>query len=162
MGNDEAVTPVFPNSDYCTGVCGSTGVLEALVRRAESGGSYGVDSSLNYYSQWLARSVGQYDEQVWNELWSSHGSPVFRHYHSMGYTIPAMLKLIKENYNDTVFKPDFFEQRVAKNLDTTFVGVKPIAQFPNREVELGYQVGTRGNGVDQPYWPKDLSVEVVE
>ena len=45
MGNDEAVTPVFPNSDYCTGVCGSSGVLEALVRRAESGGSYGVDVS---------------------------------------------------------------------------------------------------------------------
>ena len=45
MGNDEAVTPVFPNSDYCTGVCGSTGVLEALVRRAQDGGSYGVDVS---------------------------------------------------------------------------------------------------------------------
>lgn len=45
MGNDEAVTPVFPNSDYCTGVCGSTGVMEALVRRAQDGGSYGVDVS---------------------------------------------------------------------------------------------------------------------
>jgi crotonobetainyl-CoA:carnitine CoA-transferase CaiB-like acyl-CoA transferase len=45
MGNDEAVTPVFPNSDYCTGVCGSTGVLDALVRRGENGGSYGIDVS---------------------------------------------------------------------------------------------------------------------
>jgi crotonobetainyl-CoA:carnitine CoA-transferase CaiB-like acyl-CoA transferase len=43
MGNDEAVTPVFPNSDYCTGVCGSTGVLHALIKRAEDGGSYGID-----------------------------------------------------------------------------------------------------------------------
>lgn len=43
MGNDEAVTPVFPNSDYCTGVCGSTGVLDALTKRAEDGGSYGID-----------------------------------------------------------------------------------------------------------------------
>lgn len=30
---------------YSTGICGSTAVLEALVRRAEHGGSYGVDVS---------------------------------------------------------------------------------------------------------------------
>ena len=54
MGNDEAVTPVFPNSDYCTGVCGSSGVLEALVRRAQDGGSYGVDVSTRVYQHaWI-------------------------------------------------------------------------------------------------------------
>ncbi len=46
MGNDEAVTPVFPNSDYCTGVAGSVAVMHALIRRAEEGGSYGIDVSL--------------------------------------------------------------------------------------------------------------------
>jgi crotonobetainyl-CoA:carnitine CoA-transferase CaiB-like acyl-CoA transferase len=45
MGNDEAVTPVFPNSDYCTGVAGSIAVMHALVRRAEEGGSWGIDVS---------------------------------------------------------------------------------------------------------------------
>ncbi|KIV99006.1 hypothetical protein, variant [Verruconis gallopava] len=162
MGYDEAVTPVYPNSDYCTGVCGSTGVLDALVRRAVSGGSYGIDVSLNYYSQWLARTVGEYDDKVWRDLWSRHGSPAFRHYHNMGYTIPAHLKMLREYDAETMFKPSFFEQRESKNLCATFVGVKPIAQFPNKEIELGYHVGTRGNGIDQPRWPKDLSVEVVK
>ncbi|KAL6169747.1 hypothetical protein ACJQWK_04747 [Exserohilum turcicum] len=45
MGLDEAVTPVFPNSDFCTGILGCVCVLHALIRRAESGGSYGVDVS---------------------------------------------------------------------------------------------------------------------
>jgi crotonobetainyl-CoA:carnitine CoA-transferase CaiB-like acyl-CoA transferase len=45
MGNDEPVTPVFPNSDFCTGVSGVVGVLNALLRRAEEGGSWRVDVS---------------------------------------------------------------------------------------------------------------------
>lgn len=45
MGNDEPVTPVFPNSDFCTGVSGVVGVLDALLRRAEEGGSWRVDVS---------------------------------------------------------------------------------------------------------------------
>lgn len=45
MGNDEPVTPIFPNSDYCTGIIGVAGVLDALVRRASDGGSFRVDVS---------------------------------------------------------------------------------------------------------------------
>lgn len=48
MGHDEAVVPVFPNSDYCTGIAGCTAILQALIRRAEEGGSYGVDASLPF------------------------------------------------------------------------------------------------------------------
>jgi crotonobetainyl-CoA:carnitine CoA-transferase CaiB-like acyl-CoA transferase len=43
MGNDEAVTPVYPNSDFCTGVSGATGILQAVIERGEKGGSYVVD-----------------------------------------------------------------------------------------------------------------------
>ena len=43
MGNDEPVTPLFPNSDYCTGVCGVIAILNALLRRASDGGSYKID-----------------------------------------------------------------------------------------------------------------------
>lgn len=46
MGNDEAVTPVFPNSDYCTGIAGAVAVLQALIQRADDGGSYGIDVSV--------------------------------------------------------------------------------------------------------------------
>ncbi|KAL2292417.1 hypothetical protein FJTKL_09389 [Diaporthe vaccinii] len=50
MGNDEPVTPVFPNSDYSTGVVGVAGVLTSLIRRAENGGSYSIDVSQNHHS----------------------------------------------------------------------------------------------------------------
>ena len=72
-----------------------------------------------------------------------------------------MLKLLYQHDAQTLFKPEFFEPRVSKMLDTTFIQIKPVAQFPNKEVELGYTVGTRGNGIDAPAWPKDLTVEVV-
>jgi crotonobetainyl-CoA:carnitine CoA-transferase CaiB-like acyl-CoA transferase len=45
MGNDEAVTPVFPNSDFCTGTSGVIAVLNAIIRRGAEGGSYKVDVS---------------------------------------------------------------------------------------------------------------------
>ena len=45
LGHKEAVTPVFPNSDYCTGVAGVCGILTALLWRGEKGGSYTVDVS---------------------------------------------------------------------------------------------------------------------
>lgn len=51
MGNNEQMTPVFPNSDYCTGIAGVVAVLDGLMRRAKDGGSYRADVALDYYSQ---------------------------------------------------------------------------------------------------------------
>lgn len=160
MGNDEAVTPVFPNSDYCTGVIGSSAVMHALIRRAEEGGSYGVDASLNYYSQWLVNSCGEYPSDIWADVWHRHGKPVFRHYHSMQYTLPRMFELLHEYDSETLFNPKFFERRESGAVGHTFLQVKPVASFED-DVELKYNVGTRGNGVDAPKWPEDLSVEIV-
>ena len=161
MGNDEAVTPVFPNSDYCTGVAGATGILSALVERAEKGGSYSVDVALNYYSQWLVNSCGTYPDAVWQDVWTRNGRQVFRHYHNMGYLIPRYLEMLKETSSETVLNPKFFEKREAKTIGKKILTVKPIIQFPEGRVELGYTVGTRTNGVDQPRWPSDLYVETV-
>ncbi|KAK5112725.1 hypothetical protein LTR62_003823 [Meristemomyces frigidus] len=160
MGHQEAVTPIFPNSDYCTGVAGSAAVLHALIRRAEDGGSYGIDVALNYYSQWLVQSVGEYPEEVWQEVWKRHGSPVYRNYHSMNYTLPSMMALLAKHDKDTLFNPDFFEHRTSKAVGHTFVQVKPVARFAD-DVQLCYNVGTRSNGVDQARWPEDLRTEVV-
>ena len=160
MGNDEAVTPVFPNSDFCTGISGTTGVLHALIERASKGGSYAVDVSLNYYSQWLVRSVGTYPPNVWNELWSRHGSPVFRHWHNMGHTIPAMIKLLHEYDEEVLFREEFFEKVRSEVVGRTFVQVAPVAKMEG--VKLGYTIGVRGNGLDQPKWPDDLTVQIVK
>ncbi len=78
LENGEPVTPVFPNSDYMTGIAGTVAILTALLRRAAKGGSYKVDLALNYYNQWLVESVGEYPSQVWDDLWSRNGRKVFR------------------------------------------------------------------------------------
>jgi hypothetical protein len=129
--------------------------------RAEKGGSYSVDVALNYYSQWLVNSCGTYPSQVWDELWSSYDKPVFRHYHAMLYSIPRMLGMMAKNEKSPIRQTEFFEDREVKNLGTIIRTVKPILVFPGREVELKFNVGTRGNGVDQPRWPENLLTEVV-
>ncbi|KAI8933837.1 hypothetical protein NX059_009538 [Plenodomus lindquistii] len=161
MGNDEAVTPVFPNSDFCTGTAGVIGVLNAILRRGEEGGSWKVDVALNYYSQWLTRSVGTYPTCVWSDVWSRNGNQVFRHYHNMGYTLPRFLGMMKQNSGDVLFKTDFFEDRWSGAINKHVRCVKPIIQWPQGEVELKFNVGTRGNGVDVARWPEDLMTEIV-
>jgi crotonobetainyl-CoA:carnitine CoA-transferase CaiB-like acyl-CoA transferase len=78
LQENEAVTPVFPNSDYMTGIAGVTGILSALMKRAEKGGSYKLDVALNYYNQWLADSVGEYPDAVWQDVWQRNGKDVYR------------------------------------------------------------------------------------
>ena len=160
MGNDEPVTPVLPNSDYCTGVAGSCAVLQALVLQAEKGGSYLIDTALNYYNRWLAERVGEYPKDVWEDVWTRNGRQVFRHYHSMNYLLPRYMKMFQEQ---GLFNLDFFEVRSSGALGGLLLRVpKPVLQFPPQTVELKYNVGTRGNGVDQPWWPGDLDVEIVK
>lgn len=75
----EPVTPIFPNSDYMTGIAGTCAVLSALLQRSEKGGSYKIDLSLNYYNSWLVDSVGTYPESVWQEVWRRNENVVFRY-----------------------------------------------------------------------------------
>lgn len=74
---------------------------------------------------------------------------------------PRMLPLLFEKDGHVLLKPEFFEARKAKLSGVTFISPKPILQFPGKTVDLRYDVGTRGNGVDKPLWPKDLNVEIV-
>lgn len=144
-----------------TGIAGVAGILQALLRRADNGGSYSVDLALNYYSQWLVNSCGTYPDEVWKALWRSYGNPVFRHYHAMLYSIPKFLDMLEGNKDSPLCQEEFFEDRKAENLGVDIRTVKPVLQFPQGEVELGYNVGTRSNGVDQARWPEDLLVQSV-
>jgi len=160
MGNDEAVTPVFPNSDYCTGIAGTCGVLDALMQKARDGGSYLVDTSLNYYNQWLTSTVGEYPPQVWDDVWTRNGKQVFRHYHSMNYTIPRYIEMMRKQ--NTLLNLTYFEKRTSGALNGLVFRVpRAILQFPQDTVQLCFNVGTRGNGVDAARWPDDLLTEVV-
>lgn len=80
-------------------------MLETLIRKSTEGGSYLIDTSLNYYNQWLAQVVGEYPPNVFTR----NGAQVFRHYHSMNYTIPRYFKIIKQQ--GLLMNLDFFEKR---------------------------------------------------
>jgi hypothetical protein len=121
-----------------------------------------VQVALNYYNQWLVNSCGTYPPEVWQDVWQRNGSPVFRHHHAMQHTLPRVLGAIQKSSRDKLFKEEFFTEYFAKTLGKTMRLVGPVLRFPDGEVKPGFDVGTRTNGVDEPRWPEDLSVEKVE
>jgi hypothetical protein len=70
--------------------------------------------------------------------------------------------MLFKNSAATLFKPSYFVVNEAKALGTTMKMVAPVLTFPEGKVKLGYNVSTRGNGVDQPRWPEDLATEIVK
>jgi hypothetical protein len=72
-----------------------------------------------------------------------------------------MIKLFHKHSEDVLLSPSFFDETQSAAAGSTFIKVKPIAQFEDEVVQLRYNVGCRGNGVDQPRWPENLTVEVV-
>ena len=117
--------------------------------------------ALSYYCQWLVRTCGTYPSDVWEQVWAKHNKPVFRHTDNMQTTIiPAMLSLLRAN-TPALFSPAFFEIRDNKALGAKAKTVKPILQFPDGRVKLGFNVGCRSNGVDKARWPEDLMTEIV-
>lgn len=79
----------------------------------------------------------------------------------MNVTLPRYLKMMQTNAEDSLLRMEFFEIRQSKALKLNLRAVKPVLRFQDNDVHLGYTIGTRGNGVDQPRWPDDLSVEIV-
>ena len=73
--------------------------------------------------------------------------------------------MLFKNSAAKLFKPSYFETRSAEALDpgkgVTMKIVKPVLKFPEDVVKLGFNVSTRGNGVDVPRWPEDLMTEIV-
>lgn len=120
-----------------------------------------IQIALNYYSQWLVNSVGTYPPHIWDDLWSRNGREVFRHYHNIGSTLPRYLRMMKTHSADVLFKPEFFEVRHSGAIGKDVRCIKPVIGWPQGKVKLGFNVGTRGNGVDEPRWPEDLGTEVV-
>lgn len=79
----------------------------------------------------------------------------------MIYTIPKFFQAISGAGSKTLFQDEFLEVRDCKVIGEKIKTVKPILRFPDNEVQLGFDVGTRTNGIDKAYWPTDLTVEIV-
>jgi len=63
--------------------------------------------------------------------------------------------------NSKLFHPSFFEDRESKAIGAVVRTIKPIIKYDSDQVQLRYNVGTRGNGKDAAQWPDDLMTEVV-
>jgi len=72
-----------------------------------------------------------------------------------------MVNLFHKHSEDVLLNPSFFEESRSAAAGSTFIKVKPIARFQDEAVQLKYNVGCRGNGVDESRWPENLTVEVV-
>lgn len=79
----------------------------------------------------------------------------------MQYTLARYLMMLKQSSGPVLFNPDFFEKRHSGALKKDIMTIKPVIRFPEGKVQLKFQVGTRGNGTDQPKWPENLMTEVV-
>lgn len=78
----------------------------------------------------------------------------------MGYLLPKYVHMLIKN--SKLMSPAFFEDRQSKAIGAVVRTVKPIVKYEKDQVELKYNVGTRGNGKDAPRWPEDLMTEVVQ
>ncbi|CAO0795440.1 unnamed protein product [Mucor circinelloides] len=159
LGLDEPVTPVLPNSDFCTGSIGATSVIQALIDRSTKGGSYVIDTALNYYNTWLGDCIGTYEDDVWKNLWESKGKPLPRHYHNMVVMFPHFMALTRQ-FSPSMWQPDLFEDREILDTTAKMRAYKSAVQFSG-ETKPGYSIPTRGNGADAPHWPDDLTVKKV-
>ncbi|KAF7292887.1 Alpha-methylacyl-CoA racemase-1 [Mycena indigotica] len=166
MCDGEAVVSLFPTADYCAGLSGASGVLQALLERNENGGSYVVDVALNYFNVWLARSCGQYPKGVWEELRKLHDFPTFAPEENLPGLSFRCIQMLMRNAPGRIIRSDWLEDRQSSAIGVKVRTVKPIAEWEEtadggQGVQSGFNVGTRGNGVDAAEWPDDLRVEIV-
>ncbi|KAJ7099694.1 alpha-methylacyl-CoA racemase [Mycena epipterygia] len=163
LQNGEAVIPLFPTADYCSGLSGSSGVLQALIERSEKGGSYVVDVALNYFNSWLVDCCGEYPVEVWDNIRKLHDYPVFLPDQNLPGISIRCIQLLMKNVPGCIIQPNWLEDRQSDALGVQIRTVKPISEWIDDVggTRPGFNVGTRGNGVDAPRWPENLLQEVV-
>ncbi|KAJ3454000.1 hypothetical protein MRS44_018632 [Fusarium solani] len=154
LGLDEPVVPSLPNSDYQTGIIGLIGILAAIDRRANEGGSYMVDISLNQYNQFLL-SLGEYPKTVQEAIRAQHGDLELRHYHTIFAATQKMIKSLQTSV-PSLFKDEYWDE-IESNFGKedgkleTLTYVRPPTKFD--VTKLGYDVGSCFPGTYQPRWP---------
>ena len=86
---------------------------------------------------------------------------IFRSEDNMHVTLPAFMSSLRKNHIVLFINPAYYTIKHNNALNADFRIVKECIQWPPGSVDFNYHIGTRGNGVDQPRWFKDLSVEIV-
>lgn len=152
-GIDEPCIPPFPMSDYGTGLIGAIATLEALFRRAKSGGSYHAKCCLVQYDNLLFQ-LGQYPDLVQEEMRNKFAGPFFdlRHADNTDMFSKAALTKMKEAVPLLFQHEDEWGQTwTSKGYNGMPVRcVRPVSNVEG--VEMAYRRATRPNGTDAPSW----------
>ncbi|KAF4415456.1 acyl- transferase carnitine dehydratase [Fusarium acutatum] len=151
LGLDEAVVPLFPNSDYQTGLVGAAAAIQALLARTQEDVTFDIDISLTQYNIWYYR-LGSYSEDQQKALRSRDLQFSPRHYDDMsalvGKTHQSLQKIRPE-----IFKhPEYFWDMSGKEygLDEDFKVLAPAFKF--EKSSIGWDVPTGRRGRSKAEW----------
>ena len=89
LEGDEPMMPFLPNSDFQTGIVGCIAIMNALDRRARSGGNYLVSTSLNQLNCFLI-SLGTQSPETQEALRTRWPNMKFRHYDDLHRQMPVV------------------------------------------------------------------------
>jgi hypothetical protein len=145
-----------------TGIVGAIGITHALYRRAEEGGSYNVDTSLNQFNNWYL-DLGLHGEEATAAIKAKDPEfKVLRHDTDL-FTLAGMTKQSLHKSHGSgkgeLFDPARFtavemrwgqEGEKAEILDWT-----KIVRFSGQKednLQYGYDHGSHMPGADQPEW----------
>ncbi|KAG9958767.1 hypothetical protein KCU61_g8062, partial [Aureobasidium melanogenum] len=150
LGLEEAVVPLFPNSDYQTGLIGAAAVLQALLQRANEDRTFDIDVSLTQYNIWFYRS-GLYDKEQQQALLEQDPDFAPRSKDDMGDLVAKTHASLTKVHKDFV-KPEYYWDMSGKGwgLDKDMKVLKPAFSFS--QTRLGYNEPSGCRGRSEPKW----------
>lgn len=151
LGLNEPVVPLFPNSDYQTGLAGSAAVLGALLARTKDDVTYDIDVSLTQYNIWYYR-LGQYDEEQQTQLRNRNQGFEVRHDDDMLNLVMKTHAAIKKSRPDIFTHPEYFCNMSGKEwgLEDDIVILAPAFKYEKSKLEYSVPSGSRGRS--KPEW----------
>ncbi|KAG7414092.1 Succinate--hydroxymethylglutarate CoA-transferase [Fusarium oxysporum f. sp. rapae] len=151
LGLDEAVVPLFPNSDYQTGLVGAAAAVQALLARTKEDVTFDIDISLTQYNIWYYR-LGMYSEDQQKTLRSRDLQFNPRHYDDMGALVGKTHQSLQKIRPEMFKHPEYFWDMSGKEygLDEDFKVLAPAFKF--EKSRIGWKVPTGRRGRSKTEW----------
>ncbi|RKK20227.1 hypothetical protein BFJ66_g8082 [Fusarium oxysporum f. sp. cepae] len=151
LGLDEAVVPLFPNSDYQTGLVGAAAAVQALLARTKEDVTFDIDISLTQYNIWYYR-LGLYSEDQQKTLRSRDLQFNPRHYDDMSALVGKTHQSLQKIRPEMFKHPEYFWDMSGKEygLDGDFKMLAPAFKFDKSSI--GWKVPTGRRGRSKAEW----------
>ncbi|KAK7549946.1 CAIB/BAIF family protein [Phyllosticta citricarpa] len=151
LGLNEPVVPLFPNSDYQTGLAGASAVVGALLSRTKDDVTFDIDVSLTQYNIWYYR-LGQYDEEQQRKLRERNQGFELRHHDDMLSLVMKTHATIQRSRPDIFTHSEYFCNMSGKEwgLEDDILILAPAFKFEKSKLEYSVPSGTRGRS--KPEW----------